>query len=82
MRRVLVLGPEEYEERRMLNCASSILAAWRALIKEPDLTVLHEKRLREPDSGDEWRLRFHNYSAKPSSLWMGVFEISKVSVQA
>jgi hypothetical protein len=37
----MVLGPEEYEEKRMLNCA--VLAAWRALIKEADLTVLKEK---------------------------------------
>jgi hypothetical protein len=82
VRRVMVLGPEEYEERRMLNIASSVLAAWRALIKEADLTVLHEKRLRESNPGDKWRLRFHNYNAKPPSSSIGVFEISKVSVQA
>jgi hypothetical protein len=27
VKRVMVLGPEEYEEKRMLNCASSVLAA-------------------------------------------------------
>lgn len=76
----MVLRVEEYKERRMLNSASLVLAAWRALIKEADLTVLHEKRLRESNSGDKWRLRFHNYNAKPPSSSIGVFKISKVSV--
>lgn len=76
----MVLGPKEYEEKRMLNCASSVLAAWRALVKEADLTVLKEKRVQEPTSGDKWRLRFHSYNAKPPSSSISVFEISKVSV--
>lgn len=79
VRRVMVLGPEEYQEKRMLNSASTVLAAWRALIKEADLTVLRDKRLEEPTSGDKWRLRFHNYNAKPPSSSISVFEISKVS---
>lgn len=79
VRRVMVLGPEEYEEKRMLNSASTVLAAWRALIKEADLTVLRDKRREEPISGDKWRLRFHNYNAKPPSSSISVFEISKVS---
>jgi hypothetical protein len=37
----------------MLNSASTVLAAWRALIKEADLMVLKENRLREPTSGDK-----------------------------
>lgn len=79
VRRVIVLGPEEYKEKRMLNSASTVLAAWRALIKEANLTVLRDKRREEPTSGDKWRLRFHNYNAKPPSSSISVFEISKVS---
>jgi hypothetical protein len=40
IRRVIVLGLEEYKEERILNCVSSVLAVWRALVKEADLTVL------------------------------------------
>jgi hypothetical protein len=77
VRRVMVLEPEEFQEKRMLNCASSVLAAWRALVKE---AALRSKRAQEPSPGDKWRLRFHNYNAKPPSSSIGVFEISKVSV--
>jgi hypothetical protein len=80
VRRVMVLGPEEYKEKRMLNCASSVLAAWRALVKEADVTVLNNKRLQEPNAGDKWRLRFHSYNAKPPSSSISIFEISKVSI--
>lgn len=38
--RVMFLGTKEYEERQLLNCSSSVLAAWRAFIKEADHTVL------------------------------------------
>jgi hypothetical protein len=44
----MVLGLEEYIERRMLNSANSVLAMRRALVKEVDLTVLEEKRRQEP----------------------------------
>ena len=76
----MVLRLEEWEEKRMLNCVSLILAAWRALAKEADLPVLNEKRKQEPTLGDKWRLRFHNYNAKPPSLSISVFKISKVSI--
>jgi hypothetical protein len=79
MRRVMVLGPKKYEMKRMLNCASSVLAAWPALIKEADLTVLREQRLQEPISEDKWRLPFYIYNARPPSSSISVFEISKVS---
>jgi hypothetical protein len=36
----MVLGPEEYAQKRMLNCASLVLAIWQKLVKEADLTVL------------------------------------------
>ena len=45
VKKVIVLRPEEYKERRMLNCASSILTMWRGLVKEADLMVLNKKRL-------------------------------------
>ncbi|KAF2277290.1 uncharacterized protein EI97DRAFT_441364 [Westerdykella ornata] len=73
----MVLGPEEYEEKRMLNSASTVLAAWCALIKEADLMVLRDKRQEEPTSDDKSRLRFRNYNAKPPSSSISVFEISK-----
>jgi len=57
---------------------SSILAAWRPLVKEADLTVLGEKRKQEPALRDKWRLQFYIYNAKPPSLSISVFEISKV----
>jgi hypothetical protein len=44
VRRVMVLEPEEYVEKRMLNSASTVLAMWRKLVKEVDLTVLKAKR--------------------------------------
>jgi hypothetical protein len=47
----MVLGPQEYEERRMVNSASTPLVMWRKLIKEADLTVLKIKRQQEPRTG-------------------------------
>jgi hypothetical protein len=80
VRRVTVLGPEKYKEKRMLNYASLVLAVWRGLVKEADLTVLKEKRIEEPTSRDKWRLQFHSYNAKLPSSSISVFKISKVSV--
>jgi hypothetical protein len=57
-RMVIPLGPEEYEERSMVNSASTPLAMWRKLIKEADLAVLKAKRQQEPRTGEKWRLRF------------------------
>jgi hypothetical protein len=56
VRLVMVLGPEEYVEKRMVNSASTVLAMWRKLVKEADLTVLKAKRHQEPRAGDKWRL--------------------------
>jgi hypothetical protein len=44
VRPVMVLGPREYEDKRMVNSASTLLAMWRKLVKEADLTVLKAKR--------------------------------------
>jgi hypothetical protein len=47
VRRVIVLGPEEYVDRRMLNSAS-ILAMWRKLVKEAYQTVLKQSDNKNP----------------------------------
>ena len=39
----MVLGPEEYVDRRMTNNASTVLAMWRKLVKEANLTELKAK---------------------------------------
>lgn len=44
MRRVMVLGSEEYADKRIVNSVSTALAMWRKLVKEADLTVLQVKR--------------------------------------
>jgi len=75
----MVLGPQEYEERRMVNSASTPVAMWRKLIKEADLTILRIKRQQEPGTGEKWRLRFHGHNARFPSSSVSVFEISKVS---
>ena len=75
----MVLRLEEYREKRMINSASTVLVAWRVLIKEADLRVLRDQRRQEPTSGDKWRPQFHNHNAKPPSSLISVFEISKVS---
>ena len=56
VRPVMVLGPGEYEDKRMVNSASTLLAMWRKLVKEADLTVLKAKRKQDPRAGDKWRL--------------------------
>ena len=43
VRSVMVLGPEEYEDRWMLKCATTVLAMWLELVKEADLTALKGK---------------------------------------
>ena len=79
VRPVMVLGPGEYEDKRMVNSASTLLAMWRKLVKEADLTVLKAKRKQEPRAGDKWRLRFHNHNARMPTSSTAIFEISKVS---
>jgi hypothetical protein len=82
VRSVMVLGPEEYEDGRMLNSATTVLAMWRKLVKEADLTVLREKRQREPGTADKWRLRFHNHNARFPTSSTTIFDVSKVRFPA
>jgi hypothetical protein len=79
VRWVMVLGPEEYVQRRMVNSANTVLAMWRGLVKEADLTVLAKRRHEEPMRADMWRLRFHNYNARHPTSSIATFDISKVS---
>lgn len=78
VRRVMVLGPEEYVDKRILNNASTVLAMWRKL-EEADLTVLKAKRQQEPRAGNKWRLRFHGHNARLPTSSIAIFEISRVS---
>jgi hypothetical protein len=79
VREVMVLGPEEYVKKRMVNSASTVLAMWRALVKEADLTVLKAKRTQEPRANNKWKLRFHDHNARMPTSSTAIFEISKVS---
>jgi hypothetical protein len=40
----MILEPEEYVNKRILNNVSTVLIIWRKLVKETDLTVLKAKR--------------------------------------
>lgn len=74
----MVLGPQEYEKRRMVDSASTPLAMWRKLIKKAGLTVLRVKRLEDPRNKEKWRLRFHNHNVRFPSSSISVFDVSKV----
>ena len=63
----------------MLNHASSLLAMWRKLIKEADMTVLKTKRQQEPAKSDVWRLRFHDHKARLPRSSATTYDISLVS---
>jgi hypothetical protein len=78
----MVLGLEEYEDRRMLNSATTVLSMWRKLVKEADLTILKEKREREPGTADKWRLGFHNYNARFPTSSTAIFDMLKVRFPA
>jgi hypothetical protein len=77
---VMVLGPAEYADRRMVNSASTVLAMWRKLVKEADQTVLEAKRRQQIGPGDKWRLRFHGHNARFTSSSNVIFEVSTVSL--
>jgi hypothetical protein len=52
-----IFGPEEYEKRPAITCASSLENMWRLLVAEADRTVLKQKRREDPDGKAKWRLR-------------------------
>jgi hypothetical protein len=79
VRRIIVLGPEEYADKRMLNCASSVLAMWRKLVKEADVTVLRAKRQEQPSNAEKYRLRFFSHTATSPKSSVSTFDISLVS---
>jgi hypothetical protein len=75
-----VLGPEEYADKRMLNCASSVLAMWRKLVKEADLTVMKAKRHEQHSKTDKYRLQFFSHTATVPKSSVLTFDISLVSL--
>ncbi|KAF2740766.1 hypothetical protein EJ04DRAFT_558741 [Polyplosphaeria fusca] len=44
VQKFVVLRPEEYESRRTVNSASTVIQCWRELIAQADSTVLLDKR--------------------------------------
>ena len=76
MQRVPVLGPQESEDRRTVNSASSVIQCWRELIAEADATVLRDQRERDPENFDKWRLKFTDHTNQRGRG--PVFEICQV----
>lgn len=79
VRRTKVLGSEEYVDKRMLNCASSVLAMWRKVVKEADITVLKVKREQEPIHAEKWRLRFFGHTSRTLKFSLSSYDTSVVS---
>jgi hypothetical protein len=77
-RKFLVLGPQEYEYRRALNSAASVMQCWRSLIAKADSTVLSAKRRQDPKNRLHWRLKFVDQERQRGQG--PIFEISKVSL--
>jgi len=75
-----VLGPEEYVEKRGINSATTVLAMWRSLVKEADITVLAAERAKHPREAGVLRLRFNSYNAQRPSSSVLVWDISKVGL--
>ncbi len=78
VRSVMVLGPEEYEDRRVLNSAATVLGMWRSLVKEADLTVLAKRRQRDPSAAAKWKLRYQTPNPRFSSSADTAFEVTQV----
>ena len=53
---VLTTGPEEYQEKRGVNDAATVLNMWRGLIMHADQRVLNEKRHEDPANREYWSL--------------------------
>ncbi|KAH8757749.1 hypothetical protein F5883DRAFT_428208, partial [Diaporthe sp. PMI_573] len=57
-KRRICLGPEEYEVRRSVTTAATLLLCWRSLVTEFDQTLLAQKRREDPDNTEKWSLKF------------------------
>lgn len=64
----------------MLDCASSVAAAWRAFIKEADTHGLAQEEAARIYFREYMVAPLHNYYAKPPLSSISVLEILKVSV--
>ncbi|KAF1973216.1 hypothetical protein BU23DRAFT_568519 [Bimuria novae-zelandiae CBS 107.79] len=62
VQKFVVLGPEEYEYRRTVNSASTVIQCWRELIAQADSTVLLDKRREDPRNFQQWRLKFIDHT--------------------
>jgi hypothetical protein len=78
VQRVPTLGPEEYEWKRTVNSANTLLNVWRCLVAQADSTVLLAKRQKDPSNRDTWRLKFLDHTNRQGHG--PVFEISKVGL--
>jgi hypothetical protein len=76
VQKFVTLGPEEYEYRRTVNSASTVIQCWRELIAQADSTVLREKRREEPHKFQQWRLKFIDHTNQRGQG--PVFEICQV----
>lgn len=57
-KRRICLGPEEYELRRSVTTATTLLMCWRSLVTEFDQTLLERKRREDPDNMRKRALKF------------------------
>lgn len=52
------LGPEEYEWKRGIESANTVLNLWGLIVCHVDSTFLQQKRRDDPDNAQIWRLTF------------------------
>jgi hypothetical protein len=71
------LGPEEYEWKRAVTSAASILNMWKSLVGIADATILQEKRKQDPENKSLWTLKFTDLKANGTGP---VHEITNISL--
>ncbi|RYP01717.1 hypothetical protein DL764_006110 [Monosporascus ibericus] len=54
----VVLGPQEYEYKRMVNSAFTVTEIWRRLVACGEHHVMQQHRRDVPSQADTWRLRW------------------------
>lgn len=72
-----ILGPEEWEKVRTINCAVTVEDVWAALVRVADEKVMQPKREADPEKRAYWTLNFS--SQNRNSRNVAVWEISQVS---
>ncbi|RYP64095.1 hypothetical protein DL771_008954 [Monosporascus sp. 5C6A] len=53
-----ILGPEEYESKRMVNSAFSLTEVWRRLVASGEHHIMRQQRRDYPTQAETWRLRW------------------------